>query len=338
VSASAGPPDVSIDSNGNLSQKVEGGISWTYVWDAENRLKWVCNTTPCTEAGAVAAFKYDPLGRRVEKVAGGVTTTYTYDRLEILRELAGASTLKYIHAVDVDEPIAQQDGTGTLTYLHADGLGSVVKATNPAGAVIATRRYDAFGNLELGTSNGYAFTGREWDSETGLYYYRARYYLPSIGRFLSEDPSGRQDGPNLYQYALSNPVRYSDPMGLFTIDPSCFNDCSTGGGPGPDIGEQVQKQCRNLSMITCPNLRSCLEQRCKTGHIDCRTDCVQRTGNPQAVGWAVVGRGTTANICPTFFPPAWQQNANGGFGFATIHEWSHTCGWKDGGGCGVTWQ
>lgn len=173
VRRSARPHFAPIDSNGNLTQKVEGGVTWTYVWDAENRLKWVCNTTPCTQGGAVAAFLYDALGRRVEKVAGGVTTTYTYNGEDILRQIAGGSTLKYVHGPGIDEPLAQEDGAGVLTYFHADGLGSIVKTTTSAGAVTATRRYDAFGNLELGATNGYAFTGREWDTETGLAYYRA---------------------------------------------------------------------------------------------------------------------------------------------------------------------
>jgi RHS repeat-associated protein len=57
-------------------------------------------------------------------------------------------------------------------------------------------------------------TGREWDKETGLYYYRARYYDPMEGRFISKDPSGLTGGINLYVYAKSNPVNYADPLGL----------------------------------------------------------------------------------------------------------------------------
>ena len=208
----ARPRHISIDPNGNLTQKIDGSDTWTYEWDAENRLKRVLKN-----AVEQARFAYDPLGRRVEKVAGGVTTTYTYDGQNILREIAGATTLKYVHGPGIDEPLAQEDGAGVLTYFHADGLGSIVKTTNSAGAVLTSRRYDAFGNLELGVTNGYAFTGREWDGESGLYYYRFRYYDPRIGRFISEDPAGFTAGFNRYAYVSNQPITYSDPLGLFQL-------------------------------------------------------------------------------------------------------------------------
>jgi len=105
-----------------------------------------------------------------------VTTSWTYDGEDILREVSGTTTLKYVHGPGIDEPLAQEDGAGALTYFQTDGLGSIVKTTNSADSVLTTGRYDAFGNLELGTTNGYRFTGREWDSETGLYFYRASYF------------------------------------------------------------------------------------------------------------------------------------------------------------------
>ena len=88
--------------------------------------------------------------------------------------------------------------------------------TNAAGAATFTRQYDAWGNLEAGANVlGYAFTGREWDPDTGLYYYRARYYDPRLGRFISEDPMGFNAGdPNFYAYVFSNPANRVDPSGL----------------------------------------------------------------------------------------------------------------------------
>jgi RHS repeat-associated protein len=196
------------DPNGNVTQKVEGSLTWTYTWDVENRL-----TQVQSNGTTVATFAYDPLGRRVQKVAGGVTTSWTYDGPAILQQMSGGSALKYIHGPGVDEPLASDDGTA-LTYFQTDGLGSIVKATNSSGAVTLTRQYDAWGNLQLGaTTNGFAFTGREWDSETGLYYFRARYYDSRLGRFLREDPIGFRGGTNFYSYVLNNPVNLTDPSG-----------------------------------------------------------------------------------------------------------------------------
>ena len=79
-----------------------------------------------------------------------------------------------------------------------------------------TRTYDAWGNLDAAsaTVGGPAFTGREWDPETGLYYYRARYYEPKLGTFVSEDPIGMDGGINFYIYANDSPAVWIDPMGL----------------------------------------------------------------------------------------------------------------------------
>ena len=196
------------DANGSLTHKVEGPDTWTYEWNAENRL-----TRALKNAVEQARFAYDALGRRVERVAIGGATAYTYDGEDILREVSGPTSLKYVQGPGIDEPLAQEDGAGALTYVHADGLGSVVRATNAAGTAVSSRRYDAFGSLELGATNGYAFTGREWDAEAGLYYYRARYYNPDTGRFISEDPIGVEGGLNFYSYVSSSPANSIDPFG-----------------------------------------------------------------------------------------------------------------------------
>src|SRR5262249_25637817 len=155
------------------------------------------------------------LGRRVEKIASDVTASYTYDGADILRQATGSTAVKYVNSLAIDEVFAQEDSGGAQTFLHADGLGSIIKTTDSSGAVLTTRRYDAFGNLELDATSGYAFTGREWDTETGLYYYRARYYDAKIGRFVSEDPLGfGGDQVNLFSYVANNPPNLSDPSGL----------------------------------------------------------------------------------------------------------------------------
>jgi RHS repeat-associated protein len=205
----ADPHKIPIDPNGNLTTKTEGTDSWTYSWNAENQL------TKVEKNGVeLARFAYDPLGRRVEKVAGGVTASYSYDGEDILRELRGSTLFKYVHGLGIDEPLGREDGSGALAYYHTDGLGSIVKRTSQAGTVVSEYRYDAWGNIELGAAEpGYSFTGREWDPEAGLYYYRARYYDARLGRFIGEDPIGFDAGVNFYAYVGGNPTAFADPTG-----------------------------------------------------------------------------------------------------------------------------
>jgi RHS repeat-associated protein len=205
----ADPHKIPIDSNGNLTQKVEGSDNWGYEWNANNELTRVTKNSV-----EQARFSYDPRGRRVERVAGGVTTTYTYDRLSILREVRGATTLRYVHGPGIDEPLAVDDGAA-LSYFHTDLLGSITKVTDAAGAIALTRQYDAWGNIEVGASEpGYAYTGREWDPVIGLYYYRARFFDPRVGRFISEDPIEFKGGLNFYSYVSNRPLNRVDPLGL----------------------------------------------------------------------------------------------------------------------------
>ena len=236
VDVAAGSVVYSYDANGNLATKVEGTTTWGYEWNAENQLKRV------TKDGAeVARFAYDPLGRRVEKVAGGVTYGYLYDGQDILKETRSDGTVyTYVHGPGIDEPLARVDQAGSVAYYHADGLGSIAKMTDGNGNVIQTRQYDAWGNLEVGADQpGYAFTGREWDPETGLYYYRARYYDPKIGRFISEDPIGFLAGVNFYGYTFNNPARFIDPSGLDTVTIGGGGSVAVLGGGGAQGGITV---------------------------------------------------------------------------------------------------
>jgi RHS repeat-associated protein len=199
------------DANGNLVKKVEGGTTWTYSWDALNQL------TQAFKSGIrVSRFVYDALGRRVLKGDGSVQTRYVYDGEDILREeRSGGNVWLYIHGPGIDEALAREDqASGAERFFHADALGSRVKTTNASGTVTASLDYDAFGQILSGAATGYSYTGREYDVETGLYYYRARYYDPRIGRFLSEDPIGFDGGINFYAYVSNNPINLIDPLGL----------------------------------------------------------------------------------------------------------------------------
>ena len=115
----------------------------------------------------------------------------------------------------IDEFLTRDTGTGPRGYL-ADALGSPLALTAPSGAVETSATYEPFGaqtTTGAPSSNRVGFTGREADG-TGLMYYRARYYSPTLQRFVSEDPAGFVDGPNLYSYVNNAPSVFTDPLGL----------------------------------------------------------------------------------------------------------------------------
>jgi len=219
------------DNNGNQTTKTVPAAtdkSWTQTWDFENRLVTM-EKVKGTEKKTVT-FTYDPQGRRIGKqmttTVDGVTRTstyaYVYDNdniiLETLTDDSGTTTTWYTHGAGTDEHLALERG-GSFYYYHADGLGSVTTITDQQGSVVQSYEYDSFGMVKASTGfrNSYTYTGREWDKETGLYYYRARYYDPMEGRFLSKDPIGFKGGINLYNYVQNNPINAIDPWGLDTF-------------------------------------------------------------------------------------------------------------------------
>jgi RHS repeat-associated protein len=167
-------------------------------------------------------YNYDPFGRRIEKIVNTgtpVMTRYVYDGPNIVTEYDGSwtATAKYIHTPDIDEPLTVTQGENTF-YYHLDGLGSVVNLTDASGYVAKTYTYKSFGESNSqpgGLVQPFTFTDREFDPESGLYFYRARYYDPRAGRFLTRDPIGFAGGDvNLYRVTGNDPLNYVDPIGL----------------------------------------------------------------------------------------------------------------------------
>jgi RHS repeat-associated protein len=133
---------------------------------------------------------------------------------------SGVAVARYSQELNIDEPVAMLR-SGATSYYDADGLGSVTSLANGSGTLTQSYTYDSFGNVTASSgsiTNPFQYTGRELDSETGLYYYRARYNDPTIGRFVSEDPLQFGSGDsNFYNYVAQNPVNYTDPTGRFRI-------------------------------------------------------------------------------------------------------------------------
>jgi RHS repeat-associated protein len=209
------------DANGNTTSKTVSGNTTNYTWDYENRLTSV--VLPGT--GGTVTFKYDGLAHRVQKAftQGSTTTTtnYLYDGNNAVADVDqnGNVFARYTATQTIDEPLAELRST-TTSYYAQDGLGSITSLTTSAGALGNTYTYNSFGNLTASTGsivNRFQYTAREFDPETGIYFYRARYYDPTIGRFISEDPLGVRDNLDMYVYVRNNAASYNDPFGLYQL-------------------------------------------------------------------------------------------------------------------------
>jgi RHS repeat-associated protein len=132
-----------------------------------------------------------------------------------IEELSGATASEsLLTGLGPDEYFQRTDSNGSLSFMR-DALGSTIALTTQAGALQGQYTYDPFGETSVNNSasdNSFQFTGRENDG-TGLYFYRARYYNPVAGRFLSEDPLRIGGGVNLYEYAADDPIDLADPAG-----------------------------------------------------------------------------------------------------------------------------
>jgi RHS repeat-associated protein len=139
---------------------------------------------------------------------------------------------RYVHGPGDDQPILWYEGSGVgdRRWLHTDERGSVIAISNAAGTVTGVNSYDEYG-IPGGTNSGrFQYTGQTWIPELGLYYYKARMYSPTLGRFMQADPIGYAAGMNLYAYVGSDPVNSVDPSGMLEV--SCYWERI----PGPSEG------------------------------------------------------------------------------------------------------
>ena len=201
--AGAGEEELKLTAAGG-KEGVETEEDYAYIYHYDNRNRM----TGMESESVKARYSYDPMGRRKSKTVNGVTTGHIWDKDNIVYETKGdgsklASYYRGIHLAAIDN--------GAIDYYLYDNHGDITGMKNEGSSII----YDAFGNQTSDTTGGYnpfRYNSQYTDAESGLIYLRARYYDPSIGRFMAEDPV--KDGLNWYAYCAGNPVMKVDPSGL----------------------------------------------------------------------------------------------------------------------------
>ena len=222
--------NLTYDANGNL----QNDGTYTYGYDEENRLTGI---TRIAGPATVGQYQYDAIGRRVQKIAdpaGSTTTTlYFYDADRVVEEqdTGGTTQATYVYGSYVDEPLTMDRG-GQTYYYHQNALWSVAAITDSTGTPVERYAYDAYGSVSVtdgtgtpvapnswGTAhsaigNPWMFTGRQFDEEAAVYYYRNRYFDSAKGRFLQRDLIEYPPDDNLYRYVNDNPTKWVDFTGL----------------------------------------------------------------------------------------------------------------------------
>jgi RHS repeat-associated protein len=238
------------DADGNLT----GDGTWTYTWDAENRLVRAEKTYQRLD------FKYDYLGRRVcKQVFTGspgnwmLTLEYRflYDGWNLIAILDGEAAIaqSFLWGLDLRESLQGAGGVGGLLAIwdvstlnnqpstHCasyDANGNVSALVNLAtGAITAHYEYGPFGEPlaaegTLAAANPFRFSTKFTDDETGMLYYGYRYYIPAWGRWASRDPSGERGGLNLCGFISNGPIGRYDLLGLYSGPGLHHRPCTPG--------------------------------------------------------------------------------------------------------------
>jgi len=223
------PGTVSYGTANNINQyPTVGGVGFSYSTDGnlinDGVFKYEFNTermmTRVRDAGTnaiIADYLYDPALRQRQKNVGGTKTNFYYAGWQRLADYDGTTNTlqqRFVYGPGLDEVLIQISSGGTKTYFHGNHQGSVIATTDATGTVLNRFKYSPYGESPSMTGTSHGYTGQRYDSETGLYYCKMRYYSPKFGRFLQADPIGYKAGLNMYSYVANAPTVFGDSLGL----------------------------------------------------------------------------------------------------------------------------
>ena len=203
--ASVGGTAYGYDGNANLTS----GPPQSYTFDSQNRL---------IGSSGGASPDYLPTDQLFQATSSGVQFLYDGDQI-VAEYQSGVLQDRYVDGPDEDEPMVWYQGSGDANrqWLLNDERGSVIAGADGSGTIQFIDSYDEYGQPGSSNQGRFQYTGQAWIPEAGLYDYKARMYLPSIGRFLQTDPAGFAAGMNLYAYVGNDPINMIDPTGRMCI-------------------------------------------------------------------------------------------------------------------------